>query len=106
MALRVTKIVRPPPSDLLPPEDGDMAPSDSTTAPLLPQQYADAESPPEEMVGFAEVTFADIAREFFILGWIGFGGPQAHIGLFQRVSASDGRARDALLLPLQHADCT
>ncbi|KAG1680569.1 hypothetical protein FOA52_015016 [Chlamydomonas sp. UWO 241] len=35
-------------------------------------------------VPYTDVGFDDIAKEFFVLGWIGFGGPQAHIGLFQR----------------------
>ena len=36
---------------------------------------------------FVEVTYWDIAREFSIMGYIGFGGPAAHIGLFQKVRA-------------------
>jgi len=31
-----------------------------------------------------EVNFSDIAKQFSLLGWIGFGGPAAHIGLFQK----------------------
>lgn len=34
---------------------------------------------------YADVAYADIAKQFFILGWTAFGGPAAHIGLFQRV---------------------
>ena len=34
---------------------------------------------------YVDVTYMDIAREFSILGYIGFGGPAAHIGLFQKV---------------------
>lgn len=37
-------------------------------------------------ISYAEVTYWEITRHFFIMGWIGFGGPAAHIGLFQRVS--------------------
>jgi len=33
---------------------------------------------------YADVTYWDIAKEFSILGYIGFGGPAAHIGLFQK----------------------
>lgn len=36
---------------------------------------------------YVDVTYMDIAREFSILGYIGFGGPAAHIGLFQKVCA-------------------
>lgn len=64
-----------------------MAPTTESTQPLLSQQQAaDAEAQEAEAVqGHLDVTYGDIAREFFLLGWIGFGGPQAHIGLFQRV---------------------
>eukprot|EP00882_Tetradesmus_deserticola_P027131 GHRQ01029998.1.p1 GENE.GHRQ01029998.1~~GHRQ01029998.1.p1 ORF type:complete len:187 (+),score=69.32 GHRQ01029998.1:572-1132(+) len=33
---------------------------------------------------YADVSYADIAKQFSILGWTGFGGPAAHIGMFQR----------------------
>lgn len=34
---------------------------------------------------FADVSYLDITKQFFILGWTAFGGPAAHIGLFQKV---------------------
>lgn len=34
---------------------------------------------------YATVTYGDIFKQFSILGWTAFGGPAAHIGLFQRV---------------------
>jgi len=37
------------------------------------------EAPPQ----YVDITYWDITREFSILGWIAFGGPAAHIGLFQ-----------------------
>eukprot|EP00882_Tetradesmus_deserticola_P024840 GHRQ01027171.1.p1 GENE.GHRQ01027171.1~~GHRQ01027171.1.p1 ORF type:complete len:153 (+),score=31.38 GHRQ01027171.1:573-1031(+) len=37
---------------------------------------------------YADVSYADIAKQFSILGWTGFGGPAAHIGMFQRVGRS------------------
>eukprot|EP00775_Hariotina_reticulata_P008009 gene8009-8207_t len=33
---------------------------------------------------FADVSYLDITKQFFILGWTAFGGPAAHIGLFQK----------------------
>jgi hypothetical protein len=39
----------------------------------------------EQEEQYADVTYGDIAKQFFILGWTAFGGPAAHIGLFQRV---------------------
>lgn len=32
-----------------------------------------------------DVSYNDIAKEFSLLGWTAFGGPSAHIGLFERV---------------------
>jgi hypothetical protein len=34
---------------------------------------------------YTDVTYGDIFKQFSILGWTAFGGPAAHIGLFQRV---------------------
>lgn len=39
----------------------------------------------EQEEQYEDVTYGDIAKQFFILGWTAFGGPAAHIGLFQRV---------------------
>eukprot|EP00879_Flechtneria_rotunda_P029774 GHRR01032222.1.p1 GENE.GHRR01032222.1~~GHRR01032222.1.p1 ORF type:complete len:108 (+),score=36.75 GHRR01032222.1:152-475(+) len=51
-----------------------------------PQQVAkDAEHEEEQEEQYVNVTYADIAKQFSLLGWTAFGGPAAHIGLFQRV---------------------
>ena len=42
----------------------------------------------DEDYNFKEVSWMDIVKQFSILGWTAFGGPAAHIGLMQRVSAS------------------
>ena len=34
------------------------------------------------------VTYKDLFFRFVLLGWIAFGGPTAHIALFQKVSHS------------------
>lgn len=34
---------------------------------------------------YVDVGYADIARNFVLLGWTAFGGPAAHVGLFQRL---------------------
>lgn len=39
----------------------------------------------DEEEQYADVTYSDIFKQFSILGWTAFGGPAAHIGLFQRV---------------------
>jgi hypothetical protein len=45
-----------------------------------------AEAAGEQQVEeYAAVGYADIAKQFSILGWTAFGGPAAHIGMFQRV---------------------
>ena len=41
---------------------------------------------------YADAGFLDIFKNFALLGWTAFGGPAAHIGLFQKVGAS-ARAR-------------
>lgn len=52
----------------------------------VPLEHAkDAEE--EEEVEYADVTYLDILKQFSLLGWTAFGGPAAHIGLFQRVRA-------------------
>lgn len=47
---------------------------------------------PEEQDQLAQVTYADIFKQFSLLGWTAFGGPAAHIGLFQRVGWLAGDA--------------
>lgn len=42
----------------------------------------------QQVEQYADVSYADIAKQFSILGWTAFGGPAAHIGMFQRVSSS------------------
>jgi hypothetical protein len=68
-------------------EDARQQPGSSKDTALVPagqqQQEGGGEEQQEEQ--YAEVTYADIFKQFSILGWTGFGGPAAHIGLFQRV---------------------
>lgn len=33
-----------------------------------------------------DVSYSDIAKQFSLLGWTAFGGPSAHIGLFEKVT--------------------
>jgi hypothetical protein len=40
----------------------------------------------QQVEQYADVGYRDIAKQFSILGWTAFGGPAAHIGMFQRVS--------------------
>lgn len=41
------------------------------------------EEPEEEKL--AQVGYIDILKQFSLLGWVAFGGPAAHIALFQKV---------------------
>uniref|UniRef100_A0A383W4R4 Chromate transporter n=1 Tax=Tetradesmus obliquus TaxID=3088 RepID=A0A383W4R4_TETOB len=38
----------------------------------------------QQVEEYAAVSYGDIAKQFSILGWTAFGGPAAHIGMFQR----------------------
>ncbi|KAJ1470926.1 hypothetical protein T484DRAFT_1846012 [Baffinella frigidus] len=49
---------------------------------------ADAPEENKGHVAFAEVGYKDIFKQFVMLGWTAFGGPAAHIGLFQKVPIS------------------
>jgi hypothetical protein len=46
---------------------------------------------------YVDVTYGDIFRQFTILGWTAFGGPAAHIGLFQRVRHMDSNISSTML---------
>lgn len=52
-------------------------------SPIPPAPAAIVEE--EEDFKVATVSYADIAKQFSLLGWVAFGGPAAHIALFQKV---------------------
>eukprot|EP00798_Chlamydomonas_sp_ICE-L_P024333 gene24333-9949_t len=64
------------------------APSDDLRKPLLNPSGEDTEETDVEASGeevhYAEVSWSELVKQFSILGWIAFGGPAAHIGLFQK----------------------
>lgn len=70
-------------------------------------EAAGAAAADKEDEQYANVTYLDITKQFSLLGWTAFGGPAAHIGLFQRVRAALASLQLAQLLPLllQHACC-
>jgi hypothetical protein len=39
-------------------------------------------------VEYAEVGYQEIFKQFVVLGWTAFGGPAAHIALFQKVPST------------------
>lgn len=50
--------------------------SDSPEDPLLEQ---------EQHSTYAQVAYRDIVTNFGLMGWTAFGGPQAHVALFETV---------------------
>ena len=73
----------PPPVAFPPqaPVDRDIPPPPSSAAPAA----ADDEKKDEDEGEYADVSFSDIFKQFILLGWTAFGGPAAHIALFQKV---------------------
>lgn len=64
----------------------------SAAAPLIATAVEDApndenEQPRESTGGFVSVEYEDITKYFTLMGWTAFGGPQAHIGMFETVRA-------------------
>lgn len=60
------------------------------TAPLIETSVESAannenEEHRESSGGFVSVEYEDIVRYFTLMGWTAFGGPQAHIGMFETV---------------------
>jgi hypothetical protein len=39
---------------------------------------------------YATASYADIAKEFSLMGWAAFGGPAAHVGMFEKVRSPTG----------------
>jgi hypothetical protein len=76
-----------------PPPGGDAAANGGAAA--KGGKDADALPPPPAPGGSApgpsgvveHVSYAEIAKQFSLLGWTAFGGPAAHIGIMQKVSA-------------------
>lgn len=46
-------------------------------------------APATEVDQLANVGYVDILKEFSLMGWVAFGGPAAHIALFQKVHNCD-----------------
>ena len=40
---------------------------------------------PEEQAEYTDVTYTQLVRQFMLMGWTAFGGPSAHIALFETV---------------------
>lgn len=53
------------------------------TEPLVPPGDGDVEQ--QNGDAFVDVSYKEIANNFLMMGWTAFGGPQAHIGMFETV---------------------
>ena len=51
-----------------------------------PTATSKANEAPTEEAPYAIIGYKDIFRQFVMLGWTAFGGPQAHIAVFIKVS--------------------
>lgn len=74
-----------------PPVNAADAPGQDKSRDIFPPKLESAgrekeDDKPAEPVEFAEVGYNEIFRQFILLGWTAFGGPSAHIALFQKVS--------------------
>lgn len=55
----------------------------------VPSQPEEKDAPEAEPVEeIVDVGYKDIAKQFSLLGWTAFGGPSAHIALFEKVGKS------------------
>ena len=57
---------------------------------------------------YSAVSYGELTRNFVLMGWTAFGGPSAHIALFETVRPSarlmDRRARQSDTVSSTHAD--
>ena len=76
-------------------------PASPATAPLIEASVESGtnnenDEPRESSSSFVSVEYEDITKYFTLMGWTAFGGPQAHIGMFETVCSctlrSDPRA--------------
>ena len=63
---------------------GGTAGPDDTGAGRDQQQQEPPAQEREEEPTVRSATYLEVSREFFVLGWTAFGGPAAHIGMFQQ----------------------
>ena len=65
--------------------NGFQPPTVAEPSPSGDKKEDDAEAGAEAPKAYAQVGFAEIFTQFVLLGWTAFGGPQAHIALFQKI---------------------
>ena len=65
-------------------------------AQVVPMGEAEAPVDVEAPATSRSVGFCDIAKHFVLMGWTAFGGPAAHVGLFQKtfVERREGDGED------------
>jgi len=52
---------------------------------VVSDETAPQEGNTDDKAGYHEVGFSEIFKNFVLMGWTAFGGPAAHVGLFQKV---------------------
>ena len=57
----------------------------SSTDALLQQEEQAREGDAEVQTEYASVSYAELTKNFVLMGWTAFGGPSAHIALFETV---------------------
>lgn len=57
--------------------------ADTATEPLVNDGDGDVEHQNGDT--FVRASYTEIAKYFLMMGWTAFGGPQAHIGMFETV---------------------
>lgn len=75
----------------------DAKPTGSTN--LSDKAGGASEAASEDAVVINSASYWEIAKYFGILGWTAFGGPAAHVAMFQKVGAVESQARHAGCLP-------
>lgn len=57
--------------------------ADTAAAPLVDDGDGDVEQ--QNGNSFGDASYKEITNNFLMMGWTAFGGPQAHIGMFETV---------------------
>jgi hypothetical protein len=84
------------------------SPLSTVTSPLLETAVVDDTNNDHDQArqtssSFVSVAYADITKYFTVLGWTAFGGPQAHVGMFETVCLPHTEQEFASLLPIPSA---
>ena len=72
--------------------------SGSSLQELEAKEAAAGAKAPEAAAGdYNAASYKDIAKEFSLMGWTAFGGPAAHVGMFEKVGGQAHAMRGGIL---------